>query len=199
MPSTDKSVLWCVNIHGPDDVVAVASYLDAVKVAKAFNDWWLGYRTQTPLDELLDARMWAVPIEWPHAAEDHAISLAAGSPEYDGFIKAALLQAGKVKLPASVDRLEKGNLVDADGDHVAQVDVNRELPDAEVEAIAAEIASALNGTARIYGPYGHVIMPPGLTEADWKLESDPVDAVARAAGYRSEPLFALRDLAVDHG
>jgi len=90
MAEKTNAVLWCVNIHGPDDVIAVGSYLDAVKVAKAFNDWWLKLRTEKPLDERLDPRMWAVPIEWPHDAEAHAISLMAGSPEYDGFIQAAL-------------------------------------------------------------------------------------------------------------
>lgn len=139
-------VLWCVNIHGPDDVVAVASYLDAVKVAKAFNDWWLAYRTRKPLDERLDARMWATPIEWPYSAEDHAISLAAGSPEYDGFVRQAEAKlADIVKLPLGVDPHEKGNIVDADGDHVCQVDINRELPDDQVAAIAIALATAING------------------------------------------------------
>jgi hypothetical protein len=76
--------LWCVNIHGPDDVIAVASYIEAAQLANRFNSWWQEYRERKPLDDL-DARMWAVPIEWPHDAESHAQSLAAPSAEYAGF------------------------------------------------------------------------------------------------------------------
>lgn len=77
-----KPVLWCVNIVGPDDVIAVASYLEAVTRANVFNAWWHDYRTERPLDERLDARMWAVPIEWPHDAASHVEALAKPSEEY---------------------------------------------------------------------------------------------------------------------
>ena len=82
-PSVEsKPLLWCVNIYGPDDVVAVASYLEAVAQANRFNSWWQELRTKQPLHEQFDARMWAVPIEWPHDAVSHAEALAKPSDEY---------------------------------------------------------------------------------------------------------------------
>jgi hypothetical protein len=86
--ATPTAVLWCVNIHGPDDVIAKPDYLSAVKAANAFNAWWLGYRMQKPLHEQFDARMWAVPTEWPYDAASHAASLGEGSSEYDGIFAA---------------------------------------------------------------------------------------------------------------
>lgn len=82
--------LWCVNIHGPDDVVATASYLDAVKVAHRFNAFWLllkernGQRENDPL-------MWAVPIEWPYSAALHADAVASPSQDYVAIINDAAL------------------------------------------------------------------------------------------------------------
>lgn len=62
--------LWCVNIHGPDDVIATSDYSTAVRLANAFNSWWQAQREQRPLHEN-DPRMWAVPIEWPHSPTGH--------------------------------------------------------------------------------------------------------------------------------
>lgn len=91
-PTPSVPLLWCVNIHGPDDVIAVASYLDAVMQANVFNCWWQGYRSDKPLHEQFDARVWAVPIEWPHDAESHAKSLAEPSSEYE-WLTARLREA----------------------------------------------------------------------------------------------------------
>lgn len=87
-----QPVLWCANILGPDDIVAAGSYLEAVRMAHAFNAWWLDYRAVTPLHEQYDARMWSVPIEWPHSAASHAESLATPSDEYD-WLRAAISKA----------------------------------------------------------------------------------------------------------
>lgn len=81
--TAETPTLWCVNIHGPDDVIAVARYLDAVKMANAFNAWWLDLREKKPLHEQYDARMWAAPLEWPYSAEIHAEAVASPADEYD--------------------------------------------------------------------------------------------------------------------
>lgn len=67
--------LWCVNIQGPDDVIAVASRLDAIDYAARFNAWWL---TRVEADGLheYDPTMWAVPTHWPHNADSHAKNLS---------------------------------------------------------------------------------------------------------------------------
>lgn len=77
--------LWCVNIHGPDDVIAVADYRTAIKVANAFNAWWQRQEIRAH-----DPHMWAVPIEWPHSEASHAESVADTAGEYAGFIAAAV-------------------------------------------------------------------------------------------------------------
>lgn len=77
--------LWAVNIHGPDDLIPVASYVDAMRVANAFNAWWQAYKTAHPLHDY-DPRMWAVPVEYSGGAESHAHWLANPSPDYVGFI-----------------------------------------------------------------------------------------------------------------
>ncbi|EHK56853.1 hypothetical protein [Allomesorhizobium alhagi] len=97
MTEAAKPTLWCVNIIGPDDVVAVASYLEAIWQASAFNSWWVQYRTIKPLHEQLDARMWAAPIEWPHSAESHAESLASPPDEYAWLAaRPALVRAERI-------------------------------------------------------------------------------------------------------
>lgn len=73
--------LWCVNIHGPDDVIAAADHFEAVKLANRFNAFWEALKADHPQREH-DPRMWAVPIEWPHGAESHAASIASPSEEY---------------------------------------------------------------------------------------------------------------------
>lgn len=40
------------------------------------------------------------------------------------------------------------------------------------------------------GPYGYLVMPPGLDESEWTLESDPVSERDRAEGYKCVALYA---------
>jgi hypothetical protein len=101
-----KPVLWCVNIHGPDDVIAVASYLDAVKMANAFNAWWLAMREKKPLHEQYDARMWAVPLEWPYSAEIHTEAVASSSDEYDWLREIARRSVASAEPAVAVKALE---------------------------------------------------------------------------------------------
>ncbi|MER9375937.1 hypothetical protein [Mesorhizobium sp. M0491] len=84
--------LWCVNIHGPDDVVAVADYPTAIKVANTFNAWWQRQERREN-----DPHLWAVPIEWPYSEASHAESLVDTSGEYAGFIAAALASSEAIE------------------------------------------------------------------------------------------------------
>lgn len=85
--------LWAVNIQGPDDLVPVASYLDALRVANALNVWWQAFKTENPLDEY-DPRMWAVPVEWTGDAERHAWWVENPSPDYAYFVTPAPQEKG---------------------------------------------------------------------------------------------------------
>lgn len=89
--STDKhtQTLWAVNVHGPDDLIPVASYEMAIRFANAFNAWWLKRVLADHREG--DPRMWAVPVVWPHFPEDHVIDETG---EYAGFFE-ALASAGQ--------------------------------------------------------------------------------------------------------
>jgi hypothetical protein len=65
--------LWCVNITGPDDVIAVSSRAEAVDLAARFNDVAVTKFEAAPHE--YDPLMWAVPMPWPHSAESHAENL----------------------------------------------------------------------------------------------------------------------------
>lgn len=45
------------------------------------------------------------------------------------------------------------------------------------------------------GPYGYLVIPPGLNEESWTLESDPITEKERAAGYKCVALYARVDVA----
>lgn len=94
----DKT-LWCVNIKGPDDIISVPDHLSAVRMANAFNAWWLDLITKTPLTDN-HPRMWAEPIEWPYS-EGHGEDVTDPQNEYQWLreLTAALpfLQGVKVK------------------------------------------------------------------------------------------------------
>lgn len=77
--------LFGVSIQGPDDLIAVTSYEAAVRVAHAFNTWWLG-KIRTRGQDENDPRMWAVPISWPGTAESHFADLHHPSPDYALFM-----------------------------------------------------------------------------------------------------------------
>ncbi|WP_176037657.1 hypothetical protein [Brucella tritici] len=75
--------LWAVIIHGPDDLIAAPDYLSAVRMSNAFNAWWLDLKTKQPHNDAIDARMWAIPTDWPgNDAQGHAVELSKPHPEY---------------------------------------------------------------------------------------------------------------------
>lgn len=75
--------LWAVNIQGPDDLIAAPDYLSAVRMANAFNAWWLNLKMKQPHNDAIDARMWAAPTDWPeNDAQGHADELSKPHPEY---------------------------------------------------------------------------------------------------------------------
>jgi hypothetical protein len=90
---TDREItdtLWCVNITGPDDVVAVASRQQAISAAMWFNQWWITNIANKGLHPY-DPTMWAVPIPWPYDAASHAANLAKrGEPEYGAVFAASI-------------------------------------------------------------------------------------------------------------
>ncbi|URQ76204.1 MAG: hypothetical protein NBV76_05435 [Candidatus Ochrobactrum gambitense] len=84
--------LWAVNIHGPDDLIAAPDYMSAVRMANAFNAWWLNLKTKQPHNDAIDARMWAVPTDWPgNDAHGHDGELSKPHPEYQWLREAAAL------------------------------------------------------------------------------------------------------------
>lgn len=66
-----NDILWCVHVRGPDDLQAVASYADAVRLSDGLNWWWQAL----PLTEH-DPIISAVPMVWDGTPEQHATSLA---------------------------------------------------------------------------------------------------------------------------
>ncbi len=64
--------LWCVQVRGPDDVQAVASYEDAVRLSDGLNWWWWSLPRFTEDDPLISA----IPALWEGTPESHAASLA---------------------------------------------------------------------------------------------------------------------------
>lgn len=88
-----KDKLWAVSVQGPDDLVPVASYIDACRAANAFNAWWQAYKTTNPMTEN-DPRMWARPVEWIGDAESHAWWIENPSPEYADFVDPAPQERG---------------------------------------------------------------------------------------------------------
>lgn len=88
MADLDKT-LWCVNIQGPDDLIATVDHLSAVKVANTFNQWWQAQKEKQPQREN-DPRMWAVPIEWPWDADLHAASVSEPGEDYIWLVTLAL-------------------------------------------------------------------------------------------------------------
>ena len=85
MTTERKPELWCVNIIGPDDVIAVADYVEAAHVAQTFNTWRVADITKRGFDDL-EPNMWAAPVLWPHDAPSHAADLARPSTDYAALI-----------------------------------------------------------------------------------------------------------------
>ncbi len=63
--------LWSVHVRGPDDLVAVACYDDAVRLSDGLNWWWLAQR---PTED--DPWINAVPALWDGTQEHHAEQVA---------------------------------------------------------------------------------------------------------------------------
>jgi hypothetical protein len=72
----ERDVLWCVNVHGPDDVYAMPNKAAALEHANELNIYF-GKLTNESATHEYDPIMRAVVIEWPHSAESHAADLAA--------------------------------------------------------------------------------------------------------------------------
>lgn len=68
--------LWCVHHRGPDDVIPVASYDDAVKMADAINDRSEKFNFGHKPDGINYVYSRAYPAPWPHSPESHAAGLA---------------------------------------------------------------------------------------------------------------------------
>ncbi len=49
------------------------------------------------------------------------------------------------------------------------------------------------------GPYGYLVIPPGLNEESWTLESDPITEKERTEGYKCVALYARVDVAPEPG
>lgn len=60
-----------------------------------------------------------------------------------------LLGQNNVNLPVRLVSDDEGVIVDHDGNHLLTIDQNRERPDSEVVAIAAQIAIAINAAGGI--------------------------------------------------
>ena len=92
MSEVKDTALWAVSIQGPDDIIATADYLSAVKIANAFNAWWQELRARDAMTDY-HPRMWALPVEWPWKNDGggHASSLANGpGSDYEPFVTKAL-------------------------------------------------------------------------------------------------------------
>lgn len=103
-----NKTLWAVNIHGPDDLIPVADYLAALRFANRFNEWWHQQKTVNPLHEY-DPRMWAVPVEWPGNAGQHAEWVKNPSPDYAPFLSAL-----SASIPADVAGVVERLIVDGE-------------------------------------------------------------------------------------
>lgn len=86
-----KPAMWAVSIQGPDDLIPVASHQDATRVANSFNEWWASVIAARGGLHEFDARMWAVPVEYHGAPEDHARWVAEPSEDYAAFISVVSL------------------------------------------------------------------------------------------------------------
>ena len=66
-----SKLLWCVCVRGPDDLVPVASYENAVRLADGLNYWYLS-QSLTKHDPWISA----VPALWEYEPDAHAKHLA---------------------------------------------------------------------------------------------------------------------------
>lgn len=117
VPEEAHETLWAVNIHGPDDLIAAPDYMSAVRMANAFNAWWLNLKMTKPHNDAIDARMWAVPTDWPgDDAQGHTEELSKPHPEYQWLREASALP----HLPQGVGVKELEWRQEENGDFIAE-------------------------------------------------------------------------------
>lgn len=81
---------YCVNVRGPDDVIATRDYPEAVALAQLLNADFAAHVAKAHHE--FDPLMWAVPGIYPYDEEHHAANLAHASVDYAavlGHVRAA--------------------------------------------------------------------------------------------------------------
>lgn len=97
--------LWCVNIHGPDDIIATPDYETAVFAANIINDQ-IAAIVVRHFDPVHSPRMWALPAPWPWADDYHAESLGDETQEHFATVRMASEALAKARAePVSADGL----------------------------------------------------------------------------------------------
>lgn len=72
--------LWCVNIQGPDDIIAMSGRASAQVYADELNKFFTDYATKHGHKD--DPSAHAIVAPWPWSAESHADDLARDPAEY---------------------------------------------------------------------------------------------------------------------
>lgn len=98
------TTLWCVHVTGPDDMVAVADYPTAVRLANRVNGFL--ERLLKDYDERFDPHPWAQPEPWPYSPTLHAEAVASPSPDYAPSI--ASLASPDLSEPAAAAIVKDG-------------------------------------------------------------------------------------------
>lgn len=73
--------LWCVNVTGPDDVIAVPSYSAAIDLCDKLNEQFERIRASQKHNSNWPT-VRAYPLPWPWYASHHAQALRDGNAEY---------------------------------------------------------------------------------------------------------------------
>lgn len=101
MPDTH---LWAVGIQGPDDLIPVADYPTAMRLANSFNNWWQAHIERRGGLHEFDPHMWAAPVIYTGSAEQHADDVANPSEDYVAF----LLDTSEPAHPRPTEPAEQG-------------------------------------------------------------------------------------------
>ncbi|MBA8838342.1 hypothetical protein [Ochrobactrum sp. RH2CCR150] len=140
--AVQAETLWAVNTHDPDDLIAAPDYLSAVRMSNAFNAWWLSLKVKHPHNDAIDARMWAVPTDWPeNDAQAHADELSKPHPEYQ-WLRDASAAPHLAAVWVNVDEIEAARKA---VEELAHVQMN--LPLEDWSRISSAILSALEPSA----------------------------------------------------
>lgn len=86
IPDMPDTHLWAVGIQGPDDLIPVADYPTAMRLANSFNNWWQGHIEKRGGLHAFDPHMWAAPVVYTGPAEQHAEHVANPSEDYAAFL-----------------------------------------------------------------------------------------------------------------